>query len=260
MAGIEIREDAVLEKNLLPREIVFTTTALARGDGFEFRLKSLVDSGQVSPVSTLLIHDGDIPPSIDLLSKYAKLVSSVYCVNVVEETKSIRALPIGLENAWLHTNGRMDLYIDDMELRPVNQRSRPVISSFHPETNPAVREKVAQQMAESRHGFDGVRWKLGEYRQELRSTLFVISPPGNGVDCHRTWEAVALGAIPVVLRGSLAPSLIKDMPILVVDSYADFARYSDDELRAISKDVSQHRPTKLMASYWLELLQPHARG
>ena len=29
---------------------------------------------------------------------------------------------------------------------------------------------------------------------------FVLSPRGNGVDCHRTWDVLAVGAIPVVLR------------------------------------------------------------
>lgn len=28
---------------------------------------------------------------------------------------------------------------------------------------------------------------------------FVISPPGHGLDCHRTWEALALGCIPITL-------------------------------------------------------------
>ena len=28
---------------------------------------------------------------------------------------------------------------------------------------------------------------------------FVLSPPGHGLDCHRTWEAILLGAIPIVV-------------------------------------------------------------
>ena len=33
---------------------------------------------------------------------------------------------------------------------------------------------------------------------------FVISPPGHGLDCHRTWEALALGCIPIILAPAVS--------------------------------------------------------
>lgn len=47
---------------------------------------------------------------------------------------------------------------------------------------------------------------------------FVISPHGNGYDCHRTWEAIALGCIPIVKKSSI-DSLYNDLPVLIVDSW-----------------------------------------
>jgi len=38
------------------------------------------------------------------------------------------------------------------------------------------------------------------YRRILRQAGLVASPPGNGADCHRTWEALYLGVAPVVKR------------------------------------------------------------
>jgi hypothetical protein len=35
---------------------------------------------------------------------------------------------------------------------------------------------------------------------------FVASPMGNGYDCHRTWEALALGCVPIVNLGKLKKS------------------------------------------------------
>ena len=162
----------------------------------------------------------------------------------------VRALPIGLENAVLNKNGRLDLYLNEMTLRPFESRSRTVLSSFHIETNPAVRAPIAEMLSRSRHGFDGVRWKLGEYRQQLRDTLFVISPPGNGVDCHRTWEAMALGAVPVVLKSAIASSISDGMPMLLVDDYEDFLGMSDDEMLDAYRRLSALHPYALMAGYW----------
>ena len=42
-----------------------------------------------------------------------------------------------------------------------------------------------------------------QHLQEMVRHRSVISPMGNGLDCHRTWEALYLGVIPLV-RGSPA--------------------------------------------------------
>ncbi|MDX2202921.1 MAG: hypothetical protein NW223_09230 [Hyphomicrobiaceae bacterium] len=48
---------------------------------------------------------------------------------------------------------------------------------------------------------------------------FVLSPLGAGWDCHRTWEALALGCIPIVSRCPIT-ALFSDLPVIVVDDWA----------------------------------------
>jgi hypothetical protein len=57
-----------------------------------------------------------------------------------------------------------------------------------------------------------------EFYQGLLTHPYTLSPPGAGLDCHRHWEAMWLGSIPIVLR-SQAVSLLEDMPALLVDSW-----------------------------------------
>ena len=47
---------------------------------------------------------------------------------------------------------------------------------------------------------------------------FVLSPHGNGLDCHRTWEALILGCIPIV-RTSPIDSLYEGLPVLIVNDW-----------------------------------------
>lgn len=47
---------------------------------------------------------------------------------------------------------------------------------------------------------------------------FIVSPHGGGLDCHRTWEALLLGSIPVVKTSSL-DALYKDLPVVVVNDW-----------------------------------------
>ena len=53
---------------------------------------------------------------------------------------------------------------------------------------------------------------LHAYRQLLLRSKYVLSPPGNGPDCHRTWESIYLGAIPIVLAigfGLILPNQLR---------------------------------------------------
>lgn len=49
---------------------------------------------------------------------------------------------------------------------------------------------------------------------------FVLSPHGNGLDCHRTWEALNLGCIAIV-KSSQIDDLYDNLPVLIVDSWSD---------------------------------------
>jgi hypothetical protein len=49
---------------------------------------------------------------------------------------------------------------------------------------------------------------------------FVLSPEGGGMDCHRTWEALSLGCIPIVKRNPFS-DLFQNLPVLIVDDWGD---------------------------------------
>ena len=51
---------------------------------------------------------------------------------------------------------------------------------------------------------------------------FVVSPPGNGLDCHRTWEVLALGSIPIVMT-SRFDELFTQLPVIVVSDWRELA-------------------------------------
>ena len=52
---------------------------------------------------------------------------------------------------------------------------------------------------------------------------FVLSPHGNGLDCHRTWEALCLGCIPIV-KTSAIDYLYEDLPVLIVKEWFDITK------------------------------------
>lgn len=77
---------------------------------------------------------------------------------------------------------------------------------------------------------------------------FVISPHGNGLDCHRTWEALALGCIPVIKTSPLDP-LFEDLPVLIVKSWSDVTQELLEQTIQDFK-IKTFNLEKLKLSYW----------
>jgi len=50
-------------------------------------------------------------------------------------------------------------------------------------------------------------------------SAFVASPAGHGLDCHRTWEALALGAVPIVSYNKHMLELFRGLPVVVVREF-----------------------------------------
>lgn len=54
---------------------------------------------------------------------------------------------------------------------------------------------------------------------------FVLSPAGGGLDCHRTWEALILGCIPIIRRFNITyEEIYEDLPVLIVDNWSDVTK------------------------------------
>lgn len=93
--------------------------------------------------------------------------------------------------------------------------------------------------------------RLDLWRERTRYA-FVISPHGNGLDCHRTWESLALGNIVIVKRSSL-DALYEGLPVVRVEDWSDITTGNlrrwriehGDALR--SNDVRE----RLTNQYWV---------
>jgi len=59
------------------------------------------------------------------------------------------------------------------------------------------------------------------YFSILPSYKFVISPEGNGIDCHRTYEALIAGCIPVLEKNPLTEQKYRGCPILWTVDYSE---------------------------------------
>ena len=77
--------------------------------------------------------------------------------------------------------------------------------------------------------------ELIRYYSQIAAHRFVLSPEGNGIDCYRTWEALYLGAIPIVMT-SASMSAFAGLPILFTEDYSEL---SEEYLERRWEEMSQ---------------------
>jgi hypothetical protein len=81
---------------------------------------------------------------------------------------------------------------------------------------------------------------------------FVISPHGNGLDCHRTWEAIALGTIPIVKTSPLDP-LFEGLPVWIVNDWTDITEsLMLIKLKDFCDLFERQNLEKMQLNYWLK--------
>jgi|SRR5215475_237233 len=82
---------------------------------------------------------------------------------------------------------------------------------------------------------------------------FVLSPHGMGLDCHRTWEALALGHIVLVPSSSLDP-LYDGLPVVPLKSWGDITSEKLREWLALYS-AGQGVNVKLKSQHWIDRMR-----
>jgi hypothetical protein len=170
---------------------------------------------------SIVLHNGDENIEESILELLASKVRKVYAVNILTKSEKFVPIPIGLENRRYFTNGVPKDFekLLSIGLPKWQNREISILQAFSMHTNPKERETCSQ-----------IAVQLGarileqaspqEYKRTLTQSKFVLSPAGNGFDCHRTWEAIYFGAIPIVKRSNW-PFVHKKLPVILVAEWHD---------------------------------------
>jgi hypothetical protein len=191
-----------------------------------------------------------------------------YCQNCAYIHNKITLLPIGLD---YHTMSNQQFKWGDMSspieqeklLESVKEIAKPfwerkiiTYSNFHFQMwtkyaddrtdaiNSIPRELVYYEPSEIK--------RVETWKNQI-NCAFVLSPHGNGLDCHRTWEALVLGCIPIVKTSPL-DEMYRDLPVLIVKSWSDI----DEEL--LNNTINTFKELKfnydkLTLKFWVEKIK-----
>jgi hypothetical protein len=151
-----------------------------------------------------------------------------------------------------------------------------VLINFHPDTDgTGLRKRIVENMCseKNRHKYTFVKCiskefgvqikKLPEIYERNRQYPFWLSPRGNGIDCHRTWEALYLDIIPIVWNNSLNV-LYENLPVVIINDYEQLnEEFLYEKLNEISKKKLSkekiYKYEKLRNAYWRRLILDKSR-
>jgi hypothetical protein len=121
----------------------------------------------------------------------------------------------------------------------------------------AERTDAWNKLATKPFSYVAARKAPADYLMEVARSKFVASPRGHGLDCHRTWEALLMGAYPIVKTSPL-DSIYKDLPVVIVNDWSEvteeFLQQKYNEFSVKSWNIS-----KIYVHYWIDLIKKTLR-
>lgn len=184
------------------------------------------------------------------LSLIPPAVTKLWVQNCDVNDDRVEPLPIGIENASQHSHG----IVADFEScrRNPGRKVNRILWGFTEATNPTVRKKARTTLQRCAVADHVAAPNSRVYRKIAARYRFVASPPGNGLDCHRTWEALYLRVVPIVLRSMMMEHFVGlGLPLWLVDSYEEIEALTENDLeqRYATLEQTFDHPA-LWMDYW----------
>lgn len=205
---------------------------------------------QINYSFKLVTHNADRPaPSnnIDLLDDHRLI--KWYGMNCEIQHPKLQPIPIGIANEkWPHGNKQELLEVVNTDVPKLGL----CYSNFDVTTNYTRRPDIFRILhTKSFVNIDTHKHYYKNYLTVLKNYKYVISPPGNSVDCHRVWESIYLGVVPIIEK-HLAMEYFYGLPIYIIDS---FMNLTQQELEVNYESIRAKPIDKSLFSYYKNLIQ-----
>jgi len=183
----------------------------------------------------------------------------------VEQNDKIVQLPIGLDYHTILRNQSCNWRLPDEGYLPIQQEEllKNIITTAKPfhERIPKIYMNFtvnSDRFKQRQLALDTIPDELTSLNLEftprtqtwknMSQYTFVLSPTGIGLDCHRTWEALVLGCIPIVCVKEFK-TLFEDLPVLIVNDWSDI---TEELLENTIEDFKNRtfNKQKLTLGYW----------
>ena len=185
-------------------------------------------------------EDNNVPPSMSIhhteIIENHPLVRCVFAKNALYQSSRLNLVPLGPK--WQYLSH--DHYGEDKEanwkslnqteigsqyprLSELNERKGILVPPMS-ETSTTRERALAglrARLSSTEHTLTSDRVTFEENLSLMKRHKFVISPLGNGRDCHRHWEALLVGTVPIIVHDESLEVAMSGLPVWWVHSYEE---------------------------------------
>ena len=217
----------------------------------------------------LVSGDSDNEVSANTISEFIEnpRILHWFCQNATVNHRKLTNLPIGLDyHTFQHEASAKQ---QEYTLQHIRKQTRHFtkrkmlcyINFSLPPKNYAYRfdrEEALKELPTELCSFEKPRQKRTVCWQHQSECAFVVSPFGNGIDCHRTWEALVLGCIPIVRTSGIDP-MYNGLPVLIVQKWSDVTEtLLRNTIEAFEQRTFQYQ--KLTLYYWVKRIESYKKN
>lgn len=188
----------------------------------------------------------DTPITDDVHSRIPDNVVAIYGANAIGYGGKVHPFPYGVQRILHSSDNRIGILQTYMGKKVSPKKLLYINHAEH--TNISERGNIREMFANKKYCTIGERVHYEMYCQQILEHKFMICPEGNGVDCHRNWEVLYLGRVPIMKRTDYLEELYKNYPVLWVDDFANITKTMLTENNHLYKQ-SQNLDNNLLDLY-----------
>lgn len=206
----------------------------------------------------LITHNGDESVTYELANFIDDKIIKWYGQNVDVVHPKITVIPIGLENLHFYNAGIISNFRKTQ--KKVILKANKILFGFCVQTNPQERQEAHDILTTAKNAEKISGWPdAWSYINILNRYKFVASPPGNGIDCIRTWEAMCLGVVPIVKKSILTQYYADiGLPVLLINDWREILDFEEKQLNEIYENIfPKFKNPALYFDYWRKKIGKH---
>jgi len=209
---------------------------------------------------TLVSHNSDELIDESYVPLLTPNIQRWYSYNVEVQDERIVPIPLGIENKHYYVTGDTDT------ITRVRKKNYPkdnvIFYGYSISTNTEARQHAQESIVNHELARPLTVWQeFALYLPEVARCKFVQSPRGSSIEGHRTWEAMYLGAVPIVLS-NVMHDYFKSLgaPMLVLQSWDELEEITLKTIDKMYQSTLREADTKVLnMQYWEDKIRQAAR-
>jgi hypothetical protein len=207
----------------------------------------------------LISHNSDKNITGELTKYIDNKIIHWFGQNILINSPKISPIPIGLSN--FHYKGR-DYLSELSKLSLLDCKKNGLVLSCFSEETSAKRQTIKEELKKYHVVRTFEQLKQEDYLKTISEYKFIASPEGNGIDCHRTWEAMYLKSIPIVERNVTTEYFEKiGLPIVLINDWKELETWSEEKISQKYNELKPKFDSEAMhINYWFKLILNKQNG